>query len=538
MTPALLLSTVLACRTEMSECKGTPCTEDSGPADADADGFTPTADCNEADASVNPGAAEIPYDGIDQDCSGSDLTDVDGDGDAALAAGGADCDDEDPTAFAGAVETPYDGVDQDCDGVDLVDVDGDGDAATVAGGTDCDDGNPDVHPEAGEDFANGVDDDCDGTVDEITVCGSGGGDFLTIQEGVDAADGGTVEVCSGEYFEEVELPDFSVTLRGLGAEPSDVLVNAGGGASAISAAADFTTQYQVENLSTTGSTSVAISLTCWASGSLASLRDIEVFGLTEGTGVNLECHSATADGLSVHDNTNEDPDSRELVRVSASRDGTISHMSLLSNTISAGSTWGVVLQGVSVRLVNSLIAENAFGAFVLTFDGAPLVDAVITNNTFAENTLTNVDVGAIMFLREIAAETSLNIRNNVFAENSGFALYLYWDYCDANVSTFDLDGAFEYNLVHNQALATVLNPATTDCEHDGCTCWGYGSDAVDQMFWTSETNLATDPLFVDSSYHISASSPAADAGDPAPEYDDADGTRSDMGRYGGPSGEK
>lgn len=40
--------------------------------DADSDGYTSAIDCNDADAAINQGAAEVPMDGIDQDCSGVD----------------------------------------------------------------------------------------------------------------------------------------------------------------------------------------------------------------------------------------------------------------------------------------------------------------------------------------------------------------------------------------------------------------------------------------------------------------------------------
>jgi len=45
-----------------------------GPVDADGDGYTVVEDCNDNNASIHPGAAEIKFDGIDQDCNGYDLT--------------------------------------------------------------------------------------------------------------------------------------------------------------------------------------------------------------------------------------------------------------------------------------------------------------------------------------------------------------------------------------------------------------------------------------------------------------------------------
>ncbi|WP_303720470.1 putative metal-binding motif-containing protein, partial [Malonomonas rubra] len=53
------------------------------PTDADGDGYYAVGscgdpsyldDCNDADGTINPGAFDTPYDGIDQDCSGADMT--------------------------------------------------------------------------------------------------------------------------------------------------------------------------------------------------------------------------------------------------------------------------------------------------------------------------------------------------------------------------------------------------------------------------------------------------------------------------------
>ncbi len=44
------------------------------PVDDDHDGYSINVDCNDRDASVHPGAAEVRRDGVDQDCNGYDLT--------------------------------------------------------------------------------------------------------------------------------------------------------------------------------------------------------------------------------------------------------------------------------------------------------------------------------------------------------------------------------------------------------------------------------------------------------------------------------
>jgi hypothetical protein len=181
-------------------------------------------DCDDGDASINPGAEEVCNDGIDDDCDGAADDDDDsvapgsldtffadsdgdryGDNDAPLEAcappedyvtDNTDCDDSDASINPGAEEVCNGGIDDDCDGAadddDIsvahssydtfyqdLDSDGYGDQdrdtescaappGYVEGGIgqlDCDDGDPDVNPAAVE-VCNDIDDDCDDQTDD------------------------------------------------------------------------------------------------------------------------------------------------------------------------------------------------------------------------------------------------------------------------------------------------------------------------------------------------------------------------------------
>lgn len=143
--------------------------------DKDSDGHQDKTcggdDCNDSDSSIHPGASEICGDGIDQNCDGQDQTcgqchDADSDGFEDSSCGGNDCDDSQASVHPGAAEICGDGIDQDCDGQDeqcqCQDMDGDGHTPISCGGLDCDDTNPSIFPDAEEICGDGIDQDCNG----------------------------------------------------------------------------------------------------------------------------------------------------------------------------------------------------------------------------------------------------------------------------------------------------------------------------------------------------------------------------------------
>jgi hypothetical protein len=144
--------------------------------DGDGDGYPSfaalsncPADCDDNNASVYPGAAEICGDGIDQNCDGVDTSctfiDNDNDGFYSIATGGDDCDDNDPLVRPGMPEICGDTKDNDCLDGDLLcppDHDADGYTPTSQGGNDCDDNDPHIHPHALEICGDNIDQDCAG----------------------------------------------------------------------------------------------------------------------------------------------------------------------------------------------------------------------------------------------------------------------------------------------------------------------------------------------------------------------------------------
>jgi hypothetical protein len=243
MSPISFNSSLFASVLLLAACNGDKTVDTSGPvdtfdtsaSDSDGDGYTSLEDCDDNDASINPGADES-CNGLDDDCdgdidegmTGTYYADEDGDGfgdngvytDACEATTGwvpiaGDCDDANPAIYPDSEEL-CDGLDNDCDGV----VDNGLPGETWYADADGDNyGNPDEGTEACQQPPGYVDNniDCDDTnsLEPVhadaeggtsTGTGSAANPVDTLQGAIDLANA-CVFASAGTYNENINFDD-------------------------------------------------------------------------------------------------------------------------------------------------------------------------------------------------------------------------------------------------------------------------------------------------------------------------------------------
>ena len=150
--------------------------------------------------------------------------------------------------------------------------------------------------------------------------------------------------------------------------------------------------------------------------------------------------------------------------------------------------------GIISRKSKANVTNNIFIGNKSAFENRSSFSRVV-NNTFSRNT------------KAVFTDSSSTLKNNIIAGSTRYGVV---------GSKAD---SITYNLFHNNVLGNFSGIATPP---------------------DSSFNVVgdPDPLFVNdaSDFHLRSGSPAIDAGDPDPSFNDAaDGTSSDIGVYGGPA---
>ncbi|NIV15418.1 MAG: hypothetical protein GWN62_30440, partial [Aliifodinibius sp.] len=146
------------------------------------------------------------------------------------------------------------------------------------------------------------------------------------------------------------------------------------------------------------------------------------------------------------------------------------------------------------------------------------------------------------------AGSSAKIYNNIFENKRQNSDIIYANNSQAEIvnNTF-ASGAHGIWSSKNSTL-DIINNIITGMWSVGVNSSSTGMSTVSyNNLWNNridsrgaagdETNISVDPMFVNisqSDYHLSKESPCIDAGNPAAVYEDLDGTRNDIGAFGGP----
>ena len=500
--------------------------------DLDIDGKAPGTFEATGDADTGLTGDTDETDDTDDTDSGDDLPDeVDGDSDGWLPSEG-DCDDSDPAVNPGAEEL-CNGIDDDCDGSSDADFDDDRD-----GVADCEDACP-------------VQVDLDATG---TPTGTWDAPFAEVQAGLDHAwfEGcDTVEVAPGTYFETIDFGGADVYVRSHDGPEETIIDGSGTGTVVTFATAEprtagidgFTVRNGFaslgagiyvegadpsiigniieDNLTTAGGGGGGVGLS--DASPLIEANTIRFndacFGGPEegcdGGGINIRTGAPDIARNTISQNGAGDGGGIWMVR----SDALIYWNFILSNSaddtdpVTAGQGGGIDVQVPSAGTVitNNIIADNdasTHGGGVVVFEAGSSGEATVQHNVIAWNSVTETDYGAGLLAWQL---TEPLLRNNLVVFNLGTGIY-------TNAGA---------DVRHNLAYGN-----STDWAGDQGTLTGVdGNLSTDPMVVSITNNLD----FTDDDWRPASGSPLLDSGD-ASSSPDPDGSRADIGAYGGSLG--
>jgi len=320
-----------------------------------------------------------------------------------------------------------------------------------------------------------------------TVCDDGLAPYSVIQDAIDAGET-TISICPGTYhafkLDAVEGVDI------IGAGVGDVFVVSSNSSAMRARDSSFT----MSGLTLSGFSREALGAGWDIRRSTATITDVAIAQCRSGLttvhyGAVIEDSDAELESISVHDNHVSGP----ILNVSG--DGTF-----------------VMRHSVFTR--NE--PDPRTGGRGATLAIYPNVDAEITNNIFYR------EVGAYNYMFVFTQESGHRtiVQNNVF-----------WRLQDCAQSiVFDNAVEFSNNIVVNSECSVRYHSFTTP---EASYNLLYNPESVDVF----DGDVFATPRFVDPTrgdFTLDPLSPAIDAGDPA--ISDPDGSRSDMGAFGGPYG--
>ncbi len=175
----------------------------------------------------------------------------------------------------------------------------------------------------------------------------------------------------------------------------------------------------------------------------------------------------------------------------------------------------------STILAGSVNAEEASGAHISGFTIEDGIHALSASLSLTNNVIAGFAGTAIW-----GSHSDFHVINNVLADNGQDAIFLH----DSSTAII------KNNIVVNNAGFGIAGVESASAIIDYNDVWGNAENYF-EFFPAGEHDISVDPLFVNANggnFHLQFGSPCVDAGDPAPQFNDPDGSRNDMGAFGGP----
>lgn len=348
-----------------------------------------------------------------------------------------------------------------------------------------------------------------------TVDCAGGADFTSIQDAIDAAtDGDEIAVEPCTYDENLDFGGKRVALYGTG-DRDQVVVSGGRNSAVVTAASGEPEGTSLSNLTLEGGGggSGAISVTL----SALSLQNV----LSTGSNGSYALYSYSGD-IELVDVEFEDPSASYAV-IYASRGNFVGDGLSLACGGGAGiiSGHGAFYLGDSVvdcGRGTALSTEHSTGQIVSSLLSGNI--AMVQEDDHPEDTIRMENVVVEGNISQQYG--SFNFRNSVVV--GGISL-----------STVDVASAIEASVITGASCGistdvtgfTVRYSDFWDNQQDSCS---------GEVYVGEDDNLGADPEFVDAGggdYSLAAGSRLIDAGPPDDGWEDVDGSRNDIGAFGG-----
>jgi PKD repeat protein len=204
--------------------------------------------------------------------------------------------------------------------------------------------------------------------------------------------------------------------------------------------------------------------------------------------------------------------------------------------------------GTNLEIVSNRIHDNSSLSLGAAIEVIGCSDVLIANNIIANNTSSNA-VGAIQ-----CTDSPIAIDNNVIANNTGsYGAMILKTGSDATITNNTFANNESTGTNPNQFMIFNSVPMFTNSifSFDGGLFWAAGAQDVSYSCVTGgyegTGNIDEEPLFaipsagigvgfdgLNADWRLQTTSLCIDAGNPDAMYNDPDGTRNDMGAYGGP----